>query len=84
MAVNMQLSQRRQKLSLTHDEVASLANISRAYYTNIEAGRKTPSMRVAKRIADALKTDVNQIFFASNVPNRNEEDRAINRTHVAL
>lgn len=65
------LCQRREQLDLTHDEVARLAEISRPYYTNIELGRKTPSMRVAKRIADALNTTVDTIFFTDSVPKRN-------------
>lgn len=64
------LTKRRLQLQLTHGQVADLADISRAYYTNIEAGRKTPSMDVAKRIADVLKVNVD-IFFNIEVPKRN-------------
>lgn len=71
MKTQTPLSERRERLRLTHAEIASLANISRAYYTNIEAGRKTPSMKVAKRIADVLHTTVDKIFFDSEVPKRN-------------
>ncbi|WP_126425445.1 helix-turn-helix transcriptional regulator [Brevibacillus marinus] len=38
---------------LTQAEVARRAKIDRTYYTKIERG-KTPSVRVAMRIADAL------------------------------
>lgn len=62
---------RRIELNLTHDEVAKRANISRCYYTNIEAGRRSPSMKVAKRIANALESTVDAIFFEDGVPNRN-------------
>ncbi|GIM47584.1 hypothetical protein DNHGIG_31330 [Collibacillus ludicampi] len=65
------LIQRRLELNMNHEQVAELAKITRAYYSNIEAGRKTPSMRVAKRIADALQTTVDQIFFEGDVPKRN-------------
>lgn len=66
-----ELIQKRKELDLTQDEVAELAKISRPYYTNIEAGRKDPSISVAKRIADVLKTTVDSIFFNSNVPKGN-------------
>lgn len=65
-----ELTKRRKELNYTHEQIAFLANISRAYYTNIEAGRKEPSMGVAKKIADALKTTVDTIFFDTDVPNR--------------
>lgn len=81
---NQHLIQQRRKLSLTHDEVAAMANISRAYYTNIEAGRKTPSLKVAKRVADALETDVNRIFFESVVPIRNENDHVSVTEHAVV
>jgi DNA-binding XRE family transcriptional regulator len=65
------LIERRKQLSLTQEQVAEKSGITRAYYTNIEAGRKEPSMGVAKKIADALLTTVDQIFFNGRVPNRN-------------
>lgn len=70
------LINRRNELKLTHDSVASKAEISRAYYTNIEAGRKDPSMKVMKRIADALETTVDAIFFTYQVPKRNKNKTA--------
>jgi transcriptional regulator with XRE-family HTH domain len=73
---NEALTKRRQKMNLTHDEVARRANISRPYYTNIELGRKIPSMKVAKRIADVLHTTVDKIFFDGEVPNRNKNEDA--------
>lgn len=39
---------------LTHEEVADGAEISRSYYTNIENGTKTPSVKAAKSIAKVL------------------------------
>jgi DNA-binding XRE family transcriptional regulator len=65
------LIERRKELNLTQDQVAGSSGISRAYYTNIEAGRKEPSIGVAKKIADTLKTTVDQIFFKDIVPNWN-------------
>lgn len=59
-------------MDLTHDEVAERSLISRAYYSNIEAGRKDPSLKVMKRIADALKTKVDVLFFTYDVPKGNK------------
>ncbi|MFD2442896.1 helix-turn-helix transcriptional regulator [Bacillus sp. CGMCC 1.16607] len=71
MTSRTDLISRRKELKFTQEQVAELSGISRAYYTNIEAGRKEPSMGVAKKIADALKTTVDQIFFNNNVPKWN-------------
>jgi putative transcriptional regulator len=66
------LIRRRNELGFTQDIVAKKSNISRAYYTNIEIGRKDPSMKVMKRIANAMDTTVGEIFFDYEVPKRNE------------
>jgi putative transcriptional regulator len=76
MSQRTELVNRRKKLGLTHNDMAKQCSISRAYYTNIEAGRKNPSMAVAKSIADTLKTKVDRIFFNHDVPNRNENKSA--------
>ncbi|WP_332649749.1 helix-turn-helix transcriptional regulator [Lysinibacillus sp. 54212] len=46
----------------TQSEVADAAEISRSYYTKIELGLKTPTVEVAKKIANALDFDWT-IFF---------------------
>lgn len=51
----------RRKNGLTQGETADLAGISRSYYTHIEKGNKTPTVKVAKAIAKAL--DFNWTFF---------------------
>lgn len=48
------LKQVREKATLTHEQVADKAEISRSYYTNIENGIKTPSVKAAKSIAIVL------------------------------
>ncbi|MNO05175.1 helix-turn-helix protein [compost metagenome] len=48
------LKKRRDTASLTHEQVADRAEISRSYYTNIENGTKTPSVKAAKSIAKVL------------------------------
>lgn len=77
MMIRLELERKRTKLNLTHDQTAERARISRAYYTNIEAGRKDPSFKVMKRIADALNSTVDALFFEYNVPNRNNKKEVI-------
>lgn len=47
---------------LTHEEVAKIAGISRSTYSNIESGNRNPSVKVAKKIAHALKFDWSLFF----------------------
>lgn len=54
----------RQKLNLTHEDVANLANITRQYYGMIENGERNPSVNKAKLIAETLDIDWT-IFFGN-------------------
>jgi putative transcriptional regulator len=56
------LKNTRYSTNMTHDEVAEAAEISRSYYTNIEAGIKNPSVNVAKRIAKVLSFEWTLFF----------------------
>jgi transcriptional regulator with XRE-family HTH domain len=49
---------------LTQDQAALLAGISRSAYSNIEIGKRDPSVGVAKAIAKALGVDW-KLFFES-------------------
>lgn len=48
------LKEKRLKSELTQEETARLSKISRSYYTHIEKGTKTPTVKIAKRIAQTL------------------------------
>lgn len=47
---------------LTHKQVASLAGISRSFYTELETGIKNPGVATAQKIADALGFDWTLFF----------------------
>lgn len=47
---------------LTQEQVSSLAGVSRGAYSNIELGKRSPSVSMAKKIAKALNFDW-KIFF---------------------
>jgi transcriptional regulator with XRE-family HTH domain len=46
----------------THQQIADKAKVSRSYYTEIENGDKNPSVKTAKKIADALKFKWTKFF----------------------
>ena len=68
------LKQLRENKNMTHKEVAEKAGITRAYYTNIELGRKTPSLNVARKLKQILGFTDDNIFFADDVPNENNKE----------
>jgi len=47
----------REECNYTQEETAELSGISRSYYTHIEQGNKTPTVKVAKSIAQVLNFD---------------------------
>ncbi|KON86582.1 XRE family transcriptional regulator [Sporosarcina globispora] len=56
------LKDHRTKRKLTQEEVAKLSGISRSFYTHIEAGTKTPSVEVAKKISKTLSFEWTLFF----------------------
>lgn len=53
----------RKELGWTQEELAKKADISRAYLANIEAGKYTPSLEVAKKLSEILKKSVDELFL---------------------
>jgi putative transcriptional regulator len=53
----------RKNLGLTQEELAKRAEISRAYLSNIEGGKHTPSLNVAKKISLLLNVSVDDLFY---------------------
>lgn len=64
----------REGKKLTQDQTATLAGISRSYYTHIEQGTKTPSVEVAKSLGKAL--GFNWVIFFEKECSLKEQKRA--------
>ena len=56
------LKKRREELNLTQKQVSDTLKIDVRLYQYYEADRREPSVRTAKRIAEALKTTVEKLF----------------------
>ncbi|UJL46818.1 helix-turn-helix transcriptional regulator [Virgibacillus sp. NKC19-16] len=56
------LYRKRTNQKLTQEEVAIRSNIKRPYYSQIELGLRSPSVKVAKQIAEVIGFDW-KIFF---------------------
>lgn len=50
----MNLRELRKKAGLTQVQLSKAAGIDQRYYTNIETGKRTPSVKTAKALANVL------------------------------
>ncbi|WP_163582140.1 helix-turn-helix transcriptional regulator [Gracilibacillus saliphilus] len=63
------------------DVIAQKVGISTSYYYKIEQGKRTPSVDLAKKIADVLNCTVDELFYneslneMSSNPSRNLKRR---------
>ncbi|WP_201762809.1 helix-turn-helix domain-containing protein [Paraburkholderia hospita] len=53
----------RKQLGLSLQELADRSGLTKSYVSKVERGISTPSIAAAMKLADALKIDVNQLFF---------------------
>lgn len=65
------LTEKRNVLNLTQEQLAKKAQVSRPLLSNIERGAAYPSLNSAYRIAKALNSTIDEIFFGSNVHKMN-------------
>lgn len=64
----MYLKSARKKCGLTQREVADKTGLARASYSNIEKGKRKPSVSAAKRIAAVLGFDWTEFFQETDRP----------------
>lgn len=55
----------RKKKNLTQKELANKLNVTHEYISILERGLQTPSLLLAKSIADELHQTVDEIFFTN-------------------
>ena len=60
-AFGKRLCELRETANLTQSELARRAVMKRAYVWRVEDGRTLPSLRTAKKLADALGIDIAQL-----------------------
>lgn len=68
VSMNLRLKSKRiEKGYIKAYQFAKEVGISRQYLTMLETGRaKNPSIKLMKRIAEALETDVQTLFFSED------------------
>jgi transcriptional regulator with XRE-family HTH domain len=57
---------RRRELDLTQDEVAARIKASTPYVGHLESGKRHPSNKIVKRLAEVLGLDMRELFFLAN------------------
>ena len=67
-ALRNHLRRRRRESGLSQQKLADLAGISRQAYAALESGKASPSTEVALRLARALDTKVDLLFFLEEGP----------------
>lgn len=70
--MNNNLKQFRRAKEIKQVELAGSLGITNDYLSSIERGARTPSFKLAKKIADYFDTTVDSIFFNSS-PNKTFE-----------
>ncbi|UHA73763.1 helix-turn-helix transcriptional regulator [Paenibacillus sp. 481] len=68
----------------TQKEVAVLSGINRSSYSNIETGRRDPSVSVAKRIGQVLTFDWKRFFEESEIKDEREKTMLTANKHSLL
>ncbi len=56
------INARRKRLKLTQDELAAESGVNRAFISNIEQGRRNPSIGAVASIAKGLRTRVSKMM----------------------
>ena len=69
--VENSLKVQRAMRNLTQAELAGLAGITRVSVNAIEAGRMTPSILLALKLAEALEVPVSELFWLSGTKSGN-------------
>ncbi len=62
--VSNNMKKYRTKKGLSMTDLSFKSGISERYLYFIESGQKNPSLKTAKKIADALHESIDDIFFA--------------------
>lgn len=57
----------RTKLDITKQELADALGIHRDYVSMIERNARTPSFKLAKKMADYFGTTLDELFFYSSI-----------------
>ncbi len=70
------INARRKRLKLTQDDLAAESGVNRAFISNIEQGRRNPSIGAVASIAKGLRTRVSKMLAKCEECMQNEKKTA--------
>ena len=71
----MTLKERRHILNLTMKQVADASEISESMYCLVENGRRTPSLKVIKKIAVTLNCTIDELLTEKETSAKESEEQ---------
>lgn len=83
MSIGSRIKALRKARGLTQKELASLANISRSYLSDVECDRYNPSIDMLRMIAGALHVDLSLLVADQEVSSELSPDMDIRRIERA-
>lgn len=69
------LKELRLKEKLTQSKIAETLGITQRAYQNYERGRRTPSLEIAQKLANAFKCSIEDIFFTKSSCNTQDVNK---------
>ena len=74
MKKRRKLANIRHAKGMLQKDVAKAAGVTRSFYTLVENGTRTPSLQVAKFMADALGLSLDEFFYMLEITERNIDE----------
>lgn len=62
LRIGKRLTLLREQKGLTMEKLAYENDVSKGYISEIEAGRKLPSLKMLEKLANALDVDIKELF----------------------
>lgn len=72
--IKNRIAELRNSLHLSQKQLADRAKVNRAYLSTLETGHSMPSVELAGRIAKALSTTIDELFFGQSVRHNERDD----------
>lgn len=71
--VDNNVSEHRKQLGLTQAQLAAAVGVTRRTIISLEKGKYTPSLLLALQLAQALKVDINDLFWLGGPENEKSD-----------
>jgi putative transcriptional regulator len=66
MKIKTRIKELRARYNLTQDELAEIVGVTRQTLLYLEKGKYNPSLLLAYKVAEALKSNIDEVFIIEN------------------